>query len=62
MIDWGGILSAIPKIILRIWDYFDRKRKERKEAVEKGKEQVTEGVDERDPSKITSGFDRINRE
>jgi len=59
---WGDAISSVPKIFLKLWDHFAKKRKEKKEALVEAKKKVDEGVEERDPSKITEGFDEANRE
>ena len=56
-----GIVSSVLAIIIGLWKFFtgkDRaKRKKRQEALD----EVREGVKKKDPTRITSGFDRLNR-
>lgn len=51
------IIASILSIIIGLWKFFGRKRKERQDAANK----VKEGIDKDDPSVITSGFDGLHR-
>jgi hypothetical protein len=56
-----GILSGIIACIIGVWKYFGRKARETRERITAAEKLGKDGVDEKDPSKITAGFDRINR-
>ena len=58
---WLAVIGSLFAMIIGIWKYYGRKAKERRDLIDAATKQVKEGIDEKDPSKITGGFDRINR-
>jgi type II secretory pathway pseudopilin PulG len=55
------IISSLLAIVIGLWKYFTGKaRKKQKRRVE-AKNEIKQGMDENDPSKITSGLDNLNR-
>lgn len=55
-----GVVTFI-KLIAKLIDLWSERDKERKKKKEEAISEVREGIKKRDPSRITSGFDRFNR-
>lgn len=56
-----AIISSIFAIIIGLWRFFSGKERIRKKLREEASKDIKQGVSENDPSKITGGFDRLNR-
>jgi len=55
--EWAALIKLVV-LLLSFWFEKDRaKKKQKREALK----QVIEGIEEEDPSKITAGFDKVNR-
>lgn len=57
-----ALVLGIIAVISGLWKYFGRKSKEKRERIDAAKKISDEGRTERDPSKVTAGFNRINRD
>lgn len=57
-----GVIGAVLSCIIGVWKLFGRKARERRERVDAADAQFKEGMQERDPSKITASNSRLNRE
>jgi hypothetical protein len=55
-----GIVIAL-KIIWAVIAFFGEKNAERKKKRKDALKEIFDGVDEKDPTRITAGFDRLNR-
>lgn len=62
---WAGliatVLGALVKAGLWMWSGFRRREKQQGKNLEAGKDMTGDGYDEKDPSKITAGKNRIRR-
>ncbi len=59
---WLAVIGSLFAIIIGLWKFFGRKAREKRERLDAASKQFKEGMDERDPSKITSANDRINND
>jgi hypothetical protein len=60
----GTILSLVSgaiTLIVLIWKYFSRKSRSQREQRDAACKIIREGLAENDASKVTAGFDRLNR-
>lgn len=55
------IIGSLLAIIIGIWKYFGGKRAEKRKKTKEAQDETEQGVDAHDTSRITDGFDRINR-
>ena len=56
---WAA-LSGLFAVVIGVWKFFGRKRRDNRKAAEDAQKTLEKGVKERDPSKITAGFNRSN--
>jgi len=56
-----GIIASLLTITIGLWKFFWGRDAERKKRKEDAGKKIKEGIDKRDPSSITSGFDDLNR-
>lgn len=54
-----AVIGLICSMVIGLWKFFGRKATERRQDVLDGQKLFQEGVTERDPSKITAGFNRV---
>ena len=59
MIEWLGVIGSLLALILGIFTYFKRQNRDRRKRAEEASKVLKKGVDEKDPSQITSSFDRL---
>ena len=52
-----AVIAGLFTIIIGIWKYFSRQRRRQEEAAK----EIKDGIDKKDPSVITGGFDNLNR-
>ena len=55
------IVASILAIAIGLWKYFTGKESEKQKRKEDASNEIKQGMDENDPSKITSGMDNLNR-
>ena len=55
------IVISLLTIVIGLWRYFTGKEKAKQKRKEDAGNEVNQGIDEKDPSKITSGMDNLNR-
>jgi len=56
-----AIIGSVLAIIIGLWKYFGRKAAVKRQKAQEAQDETNKGVDDQDPSRITSGFDRANR-
>jgi hypothetical protein len=56
-----GIISSLLLIVIGLWKYLSGKERAKQKRKEDASNEIKQGVDENDPSKITGGFDNLNR-
>jgi hypothetical protein len=56
-----AIIASVLTIAIGLWRYFTGKEKEKQKKKQEAANDIKQGVEENDPSKITGGFDRLNR-
>ena len=56
-----GIIGSILLITIGLWKYFTGKARAKKKRQEDAANEIKQGMDENDPSKITGGLDNLNR-
>jgi hypothetical protein len=55
------IISSLLAIAIGLWNYFTGKAREKQKRKEDASNEIKQGMDENDPSKITGGMDNLNR-
>jgi hypothetical protein len=55
------ILGSLLTIAIGLWKYFMGKARAEQKRKEDAANEIKQGIDENDPSKITGGFDNLNR-
>jgi hypothetical protein len=50
------VIGSLLACIIGLWKYFGRKASERRDRIVAAQTTFNEGIQERDPSKITAGF------
>lgn len=56
-----AIIGSILAIIIGLWKYFTDKIREKQKRKQDAANQINQGINDKDPSAITGGFDNINR-
>jgi len=59
---WLAVIGSLFAMIIGLWKFFGRKAKEKRERIEKANNLFEEGINERDPSKITASNSRLNND
>ena len=55
------IIGSVLAIIIGWWKYTKGKETEKQKRKDDAAKEIKQGMDENDPSKITGGFDNLNR-
>ena len=55
------IIGSVLAIIIGWWKYTKGKEAEKQKRKDDAAKEIKQGMDENDPSKITGGFDNLNR-
>jgi type II secretory pathway pseudopilin PulG len=55
------IISSLLAIVIGLWKYFTGKARKKQKRKEDAANEIKQGMDENDPSKITGGLDNLNR-
>jgi len=55
------VIGSILIIVIGLWKYFTSKARVKQKRKEAAANEIKQGMDENDPSKITGGFDNLNR-
>jgi hypothetical protein len=58
---WVELALAVFKLIFRSWDVFNERNKEVKEKKVSALNEVKTGIQQKDASSITRGFDKLSR-
>lgn len=56
-----AVIGSILTIIIGVWRFVARRNSQVRKEAETAKQQLKEGLDEKDTSKITASFDRVRR-
>lgn len=56
-----AIIGSILAIVIGLWKYFTGKAQAKQKQKEDAANEIKQGIDENDPSKITGGMDNLNR-
>lgn len=61
MASYKDIAYEALKLFNKVFGWFGKKKKEKKEILDEAKKEIKNGIKKDDPSKLTAGFDAINR-
>ena len=61
MVQILGIITSVLLIVIGYWKYTKGKEAQKQRRKDDAAKEIKQGMDENDPSKITGGFDNLNR-
>lgn len=56
-----GIIASLLTIAIGLWKYFTGRERVKQKRKEDAGNEINQGIDNKDPSHITGGFDKLNR-